>query len=109
MSIIKIGIYSTELGKAPFKEWLKKLDSKTRTRVRTRIDRVRFGNFGDCKLLKDGDGISELRITFGAGYRIYFARDGLELIILLVGGDKGSQTRDIAKAKEYWREYKELK
>ena len=109
MSITKIVIYTTQTGKAPFKEWLEKLDGKTRGITRTRIDRVRLGNFGDCKVLKDGEGVSELRISFGAGYRVYFGRDGRTLIVLLVGGDKSSQKRDITKAKEYWRAYKELK
>lgn len=108
MSIIKIVIYTTKSGKAPFKEWLEKLEGNTRAILRTRIDRVSLGNFGDCKVLKDGDGISELRISFGAGYRIYFGRDGRTLVILLIGGDKSSQKRDITKAKEYWRSYKEL-
>ncbi len=109
MSITKIIIYTTQSGKAPFKEWLEELDAKTRAIVRTRIDRVRLGNFGDCKVLTDGEGLSELRISFGAGYRVYFGRDGRALIILLTGGDKSSQKRDISKAKEYWRAYKELK
>lgn len=109
ISITKIIIYTTQSGKAPFKEWLEGLDIKTKAITRARIDRVRLGNFGDCKVLADGEGVSELRISFGAGYRVYFGRDGLALIILLIGGDKGSQKCDISKAKEYWRAYKELK
>lgn len=73
------------------------------------MDRVRLGNFGDSKVLVGADGISELRISFGPGYRIYFGRDGMALVLLLIGGDKGTQDKDIAKAQRYWREYKEFK
>lgn len=109
MSIIKIAIYKTVSGKTPYKEWLNDLDRSVRNIIRTRVDRVRLGNFGDSKVLAGSDGISELRVNFGAGYRIYFGRDGFELVILLMGGDKGTQEKDIAKAKRYWSEYKELK
>lgn len=67
-----------------------------------RIVRARFGNFGDCKQIKGGDGICELRIDFGAGYRIYFAPYDSTAIVALLGGDKSSQARDIEKAKKYW-------
>jgi putative addiction module killer protein len=66
-----------------------------------------LGNFGDCKLIKGGEGVSELRIDYGPGYRIYFGKDKATIVALLIGGNKGSQTRDIAKAKRYWLDYKE--
>lgn len=69
-----------------------------------RINRLRLGNFGDHKVV--GDGVFELRIDYGPGYRVYFARDGAEIVILLIGGDKRTQDRDIETAKEYWADYK---
>ena len=66
-------------------------------RIVTRIDRVALGNFGDAKPV--GDGVHELRMTFGPGYRVYFTRRGERIILLLCGGDKGSQARDVARAK----------
>ncbi len=99
-----IVIYETTDGKSPFLDWLNELkDIKARATIRARLDRVRLGNLGDAKNI--GDGVCELRITFGPGYRVYFGQDGLVLVILLCGGDKGSQKRDIAKAKALWREY----
>jgi|SRR5579859_5100891 len=108
MSIIRINIYSTNTGKSPFSDWLEDLDIKTRSIIRTRIDRIKLGNFGDAKLIKNGGGIKELRIDYGPGYRVYYGMKGNIIVILLFGGDKGSQTRDIEKAKKYWLECKEL-
>ena len=82
-----------------FGDWLETLrDARARAAVARRIGRLRDGNFGDTKPV--GDGVSEMRIDFGPGYRIYFCRRGPVLIILLCGGDKGSQARDIVRAKE---------
>jgi putative addiction module killer protein len=75
--------------------------------VLTRLARLRTGNFGDCKVLRGCSGVYELRIDFGPGYRIYFGKIGSTLVILLTGGDKGSQRRDISKAQEYWIDFKE--
>ena len=87
---IEIQEYLTQNGKCPFDEWLRSLkDVKARALIRVRINRLILGNFGDCKSV--GDGVSELRINFGPGYRIYFGRDGLILIILLCAGSKSSQ------------------
>jgi putative addiction module killer protein len=95
--------YETEEGRVPFNEWLEGLrDTKTQAIARTRINRVRLGNFGDCKSV--GEGVVELRIDFGAGYRIYFGQEA-DTIILLAGGDKSTQDRDIARAKRYWEDY----
>lgn len=106
MSPIKTIIYKTHIGKEPFTLWLKDLDAKVRSIVLTRLRRVSLSNFGDCKQLKNASGIWELRIDYGAGYRIYFGKEGDSIIVLLLGGDKGSQVRDIAKAKQYWLSYK---
>lgn len=92
-------------GSAPFNDWLEALkDRKARAIVRTRINRVRLGNLSDCKSV--GEGVSELRIKFGAGYRVYFGQEGDTIIILLSGGDKSSQDKDIKQAKTYWQDYK---
>jgi putative addiction module killer protein len=74
---------------------------------RIRINRLRLGNFGDCKTIQGIVGLYELRIHIGAGYRLYFGKAKDHLVIVLCGGDKRSQERDIEKAKEYWRFYKE--
>lgn len=103
----KLRMYETSMGKQPFQEWLDALDWNIAGRIQSRLARVIVGNFGDCTVI--GDGISELRIDFGPGYRVYFARHGVEIIVLLIGGDKGSQRRDINQAKRYWQEYKERK
>jgi len=78
-------------------------DSATRRRILQRILRLQSGNYGDCKSLKGG--IYELRLMFGAGYRVYFGEDGDTIIVLLCGGDKSTQKKDIEKARVYWQEY----
>ena len=86
-----------------FIEWLTGLrDIQARARIAKRIDRIAQGNFGDAKSV--GDGVSELRFDFGPGYRIYYARRGDVVLILLCGGDKDSQARDIERAKIMARE-----
>ena len=100
----QIDYYVAADGRVPFKDWLEKLrDVQGRAKVRVRLDRVRLGNLGDHRPV--GDGVLELRIDCGPGYRVYFALDGQSLVLLLFGGDKGSQVKDIARAKEFWRDY----
>ncbi len=100
----KIKIYDTAEGKKPYLDWLKKLsDLTTIARIRARIDRLEEGNLGNYKPL--GTGIFEFKFDFGSGYRVYFAVDGDEIILLLMGGDKSSQRRDIEKARQYWTDY----
>lgn len=83
---------------ATFADWFAALrDDRAKNRIAARIVRVEAGNFGDCKPV--GAGVSELRVDVGPGYRVYFTRRDGELVILLCGGDKASQQRDIAKAK----------
>jgi putative addiction module killer protein len=77
----------------------------SRARIRSRIDKVETGNFGDFRSV--GNGVSELRFTFGAGFRVYYGLKGETIVILLIGGDKSSQEKDIEKAKEFWADYKE--
>ena len=81
-----------------FSQWLSELrDARAKARVIARIDSARFGNLGDTKGV--GGGVQEMRVHVGAGYRIYFARTGKVVLLLLCGGDKSSQARDIARAK----------
>lgn len=97
-------IYMTSDGKQPYSEWLRNLrDTMAVARIRTRIDRIEEGNLGQYKDL--GTGLFEFKFSFGPGYRVYFAVDGVEIILLLSGGDKGSQRKDIEKAREYWTDY----
>ena len=75
------------------------------SQIQRRVDRLEIGNFGDYRPV--GEGVSELRLDFGPGHRIYFGEADNTTVILLCAGDKSSQTRDIARAKTYWQEYKE--
>jgi putative addiction module killer protein len=109
MNLIKIIIYSTSSGSEPYSKWEDKLDTKGQSVVKNRLDRIRLGNFGDAKIIKGCGEIWELRINYGPGYRIYFGKAGATVVILLTGGNKGSQSRDIAKAMKYWLDYKESK
>lgn len=103
---MEIREYQKASGQIPFREWISDLDRSVEIRIRARLLRIaETGNLGDFKSISDSNGVFELRFTIGAGYRIYFGKDGDQLIILLIGGDKGSQSKDIKKAKEYWRDY----
>lgn len=96
--------YVTPDGSPPFKTWIKGLkDKRFKARILQRIDRLRLGNFGDCRSV--GAGVYELRLSFGPGFRVYFGLDGAEVVILLCGGDKASQSQDIRNAHDYWQEY----
>ncbi|MCM8763629.1 MAG: type II toxin-antitoxin system RelE/ParE family toxin [Candidatus Omnitrophica bacterium] len=98
-------VYQTLSGKRPFDEWYRKLkEQKVRLLIRKRVNRLAVGHIGDCKALKEG--VFELRIDYGPGYRLYFAQEGQELILLLLGGDKSTQEQDICKAKEYYNDYR---
>lgn len=88
-----------------FAHWLEELgDRQARARIKTRIDRVSLGNFGDVEPV--GEAVSELRIDWGPGYRVYFARVGKTILLLLCGGDKRTQRKDIENAKAYFQDYK---
>jgi putative addiction module killer protein len=91
-----------------FSEWFVGLkDAKGRVRVQARIDRAELGNLGDCEPI--GGGVSEMRIHFGPGYRVYLTQRGLEIVILLAGGDKSTQAQDIKTALRMARELKDAK
>ena len=100
-----IRMYQTKSGDRPFGKWIKSLkDLRGRRAIEARIDRLAEGNFGDHKSI--GDGVTEIRIHYGPGYRIYIALQGDSVLVLLVGGDKGTQNDDIIRAKTYWNDYK---
>ena len=101
---MKVIVFETDGGKAPFMQWFNKVSIPMQDRIITRLDRVKVGNFGDSKYLKGG--VYELRLHFGSGYRIYFGKEKDKIVILLCGGDKKSQEKDIKKAKEYWQDCK---
>jgi putative addiction module killer protein len=97
----------TEGGRSPFAEWFDDLDAVTAVRVDRYIRRLEAGNFGAAKPLRDG--MFELRLDFGPGYRVYYGREGRTIIILLGGGSKRRQDADIAAAVERWKRYKQTK
>lgn len=94
-----------ENGKSVFEKWFSNLDPVTAARIDKYIRRMEQGNFGDSKFV--GGGVLEFRIDYGPGYRVYYGRDGERLVLLLGGGSKRSQTRDISAARERWDRYKE--
>jgi putative addiction module killer protein len=99
-------IYETEQGEAPFSEWLDSLrDRSARARIKKRLDRVEIGNFGDYKAV--GEGVYELRIDYGPGYRVYYGNIDLTIVLLLCGGDKDTQEGDIEQAKQFWNDFKQ--
>lgn len=100
----KIKTYVRGNGKSPFEDWVSSLrDKSAKATIFTRIDRMKFGNFGDCKSV--GHGVFELRVHFGPGYRVYFGLVGSDVVLLLIGGDKTSQHKDIGLAQRYWKEF----
>jgi putative addiction module killer protein len=106
--VFEIRRYQTAAGDEPFTDWLADLaDRQARARILVRLERLEIGNFGDSRSLRDG--VSELRIDWGPGYRVYFGRDGRTIIVLLCGGDKRKQDADIKRAVKLWQEYEERK
>jgi putative addiction module killer protein len=96
--------YLTADGRSPFAEWLDALrDRRAIDKIEKRLRRVESGNLGDCRSV--GEGVCELRINYGPGYRVYFGQIGSTIVLLLCGGDKSTQEQDIEKAKEYWSNY----
>jgi putative addiction module killer protein len=103
--VLTIREYLTAEGKSPYRTWLYGLDTSIRARVQARVFRFETGNLGDHKFV--GSGVWEARCPFGAGYRLYFGKAGLTVILLLLGGDKSSQQTDIREAQRYWQHYLE--
>lgn len=103
----KIEQYERENGDVPFAEWFDSLSPQPAAKVTSAIIRMEMGNFGDSPSV--GGGVRERKINFQRGYRIYFAMDGDDLVLLFWGGTKTRQQKDVNKAKELWNEYKERK
>lgn len=102
----ELRIYCTKKGKEPFIEWLESLkDVSGKAHITNRLNRIVFGNYGDCKSV--GDGVLELRIHYGPGYREYFSEQENTILLLLLGGNKRTQNRDIKKAKEHLADFRE--
>ncbi len=98
----------TLIQSSDFDEWISTLtDLKAKARILARLRSASLGNFGDCEPV--GEGVSEMRIHVGAGYRVYYMRTGTTVYVLLTGGDKSSQKRDIERAKKMAREIKKSK
>lgn len=98
--------YQASNQKYPLDEWLNKLrDKRAKSRILLRLERLKLGLFGDWKSV--GNGVYELRIDTGKGYRVYYGKEGETVVLLLVGGDKSSQPKDIKQATGYWNDYKE--
>ncbi len=104
--MIEIRHYVSRAGKDIFDNWLTELpDRRAQARIAIRINRLAAGNFGDCKPLREG--VCELRIDWGPGYRVYYAMVGRTCVLLLCGGDKRKQSSDIDRAIGYLNDYKE--
>jgi len=98
-------LYRDNTGSEPFVVWLESLrDIATRARIKHRVRRIELGNLGDYRSI--GKELLELRLHFGSGYRVYVGIAGMTAVVLLCGGDKRSQKKDIQKAKNYWELYK---
>ena len=96
--------YLTSAGRDPYQAWLDRLkDLRARVAIQRRVDRMASGHFGDHKPCRDG--VSELRIDVGPGYRVYYARHGSTVVVLLCAGDKRAQAADIERAITYWTDY----
>ncbi len=105
--MIEVREYVDAQGRTPYRNWIVKLDTSTRVRIITAVLRTERGNFSAAKSV--GAGVSELRLDFGPGYRVYFGKDGERLVILLGGGTKRRQQADIDAAHAMWAEYKKRK
>lgn len=97
--------YTDEQGKSPYAQWLLGLrDARAKAKIIMQVDKMELGLFGDVEPI--GEGLSELRIHYGPGYRVYYGKEGNHVYLLLCGGDKSTQSKDIKKAKAYWKDHK---
>ncbi len=102
---MEIRHYLTVSGRDPYQQWLDQLkDLKGRVAIQRRIDRLTEENFGDHKFCQDG--VWELRVDFGPGYRVYYTLEGKTIVLLLCGGSKRTQAADVKEAVRYWRDYR---
>jgi putative addiction module killer protein len=105
--MIELLEYTDTEGRSPFADWFNELDAPAAAKVATALVRVEQGNFSNAKGV--GGGVLEYRVDFGAGYRVYFGKDGERVVILLAGGTKKRQQRDIETAQTRWQDYKQRK
>lgn len=105
--MIELHEYTDTVGHSPFADWFNDLDASAAAKIATALVRVEQGNFSNAKGV--GAGVLEYRVDFGPGYRIYFGKDGERLVILLAGGTKKRQQRDIEAAQARWDDYKQRK
>lgn len=105
--MLEIRYYVAGDGRQPFAEWFTGIEPMARAKAARAIARMEQGNLSNVKAV--GEGVHEFRIDYGPGYRLYFGRDGTTLIVLLAGGTKKRQQRDITAAKLYWQNYKDAK
>lgn len=106
MNTTVVKIFEDDKGHCPYLKWFKSIkDIKTRIRIQQRIRRIELGNFGVYRALK-GD-IFEIKLSFGAGYRVYYGHERKHTVVLLCGGDKSTQKTDIENARKYWIHFKE--
>ena len=104
----RVNEYTDGQDRSPYTEWLASLrDVRARARVIMQVDRMELGLFGDSEPV--GQGVSELKIHYGPGYRVYYGKEGQNAYLLLCGGNKSTQLKDIKRAKTYWQEYKRRK
>lgn len=104
--MIRIVVYQRSDGAKPFPDWLDSLaDKQAKARITVRVNRMAAGNFGGCKPLRDG--VQELRIDHGPGYRVFISRQGPVVVLLLCGSDKGNQDRAIEHAIDYLNDWKQ--
>jgi putative addiction module killer protein len=104
--MVEVRYYVTAAGTNIVEDWLDSLrDERAEARIAARLTRLAAGNFGDCRPLQEG--VWELRIDYGPGYRIFYAKLGKTCVLLLCGGDKRKQSADIRRAVLYWKDYKQ--
>lgn len=100
-----INEYTDEQDKSPYAEWLASLrDARAKAKIIMQVDRMELGLFGDVESI--GDGLSELKIHYGPGYRVYYGKEEEHSYLLLCGGNKSTQSKDIKRAKTYWQDQK---
>jgi len=101
----EVRLYRTVEGRIPFLDWIEALrDERAKQKIQARIARIRLGNLGNTRPV--GEGVQELKIDYGPGYRVYFAQHGARILIILCGGDKSTQAADIKAAKDFWNQFK---